>query len=394
MRIGTLALCALSAVTLAWMGTPTARAAEPAPVEELGVEGPPDMQVRLPGGPMPMRAHTDVGSVPIALSGYFWADTGYMKRTNARAGQYDSDVSYAQGRFVLAAEYYQEYSDMFATSKLELIGFVNEFTKSQFEAHVLDAYVMLGQRAWDVQVGRFLAWEVYHRGQGIELYTAEEAGALGGPALYWLDYTRGHKNEAGQLAFHLYPSDWLGIELAGVYGQESNQNNYGVRPVVDFHPGKLQLIAGFEYLTQQPQTTADKVEVTSMGFAAKLQYAFPYVTVGADVAHASVDYTDIQGLTDSDKTFVKTSVGGFVNVDFPVGSVGLGYHYTLQKNEQNEENTHQQLFASYLHKLPIEGLSLKLVYGFALAHIEDSDVGSSWENNMHSVRLRVAYDFR
>jgi len=349
---------------------------------------------RADDGEGPMRPHTEVGAIPIALSGYFWTDVGYMQRQNARAGQYDSDAAYAQGRFVLAAEYYAELSDLFAHSKVELIGFVNEFTKSQFEAHVLDAWVMFGQRLWDVQIGRFLAWEVYHRGQGIELFTAEEAGALGGPSLAWLELTRGYRNESGQLAVHLYPWRFLSFELAGVYGQESNQNNYGVRPVVDLHLGGFQMMGGFEYLTQQPQKSADKVEVTSMGFAGKLQYAFPYVTVGANVGWASVDYIDIQGLTDSDKTYDKLSVGGFADVDFGLGSVGLGFHYTRQENEQDEVNTHQQMFASYLHRLPVDGLSLKLVYGFALARIEDNDVGASWENTMHSVRLRVAYDFR
>ncbi|TNF38212.1 MAG: hypothetical protein EP329_01080 [Deltaproteobacteria bacterium] len=377
---------------LAWLGSGAAWAAEGAPAG--GATTTPGGADLTEAPPAPMRAHLEVGAVPIALSGYFWADTGYMMRENARAGQYDSDVAYAQGRFVLAAEYYTEIAAMFASSKVELIGFVNEFTKSQFEAHVLDAYVMLGQRAWDVQVGRFLAWEVYHRGQGIELFTAEEAGALGGPSLTWLELTRGYRNESGQLAFHVYPTDFLGVEVAGVYGQESNQNDYGVRPVIDFHVGDFKAIAGFEYLTQQPQTSADKVEVTSLGAAGMLRYAFPYVTVGADFGWSSVDYTDIQGLEDTDKTLHKLSVGGFADVDLGFGAIGLGFHYTAQKNEQKEENTHQQMFVSYLQRLPIEGLSLKLVYGYALAYIEDNDVGSSWENTMHSVRLRVAYDFQ
>jgi|GEM_PF-1685472 len=369
---------------------PTAAPSDPAPV----AASTPPSSVAAPSERAPMRPHTEVGSIPIALSGYFWTDTGYMIRENARAGQYDSDAAYAQGRFVLAAEYYQELADFFAMSKVELIGFVNEFTKSQFEAHVLDAYAMLGGRVWDVQIGRFLAWEVYSRGQGIELFTAEEAGALGGPALYWLDQTRGHKNEAGQLAFHLYPTEFLGIEIAGVYGQESNQNNFGVRPAVDFHMGGFKAMAGFEYLTQKPQTSADKVEVETMGFAARLQYTLSVFTLAANVGHQTADYTTIEGLDDTEKSFDKTSVGGFLDVDLGVGLAGVGFHYTTQKNDQGEENTHQQMFASYMHRLPIDGLSLKLVYGFALAYVEDADSGASWENNMHSVRLRVSYEFR
>ncbi|MCA9517843.1 MAG: hypothetical protein KC635_23045 [Myxococcales bacterium] len=367
---------------------------EEPPAAEPEVRAPHDADVP-PDLDAPKDGDVVILGVPLSFSGNFWTDVGFMKRLNERQGQYDQDATYMQGRFVLAAEHTSGLGDTYyATARVELLGFVNEFTKSQFEAHVQDAYVIAGSRLWDVQVGRFLAWEVYHRGQGIELYTAEEAGALEGPSLYWLQVTRGHRNEAGQLAFHLFPTDWLAFELAGVYGQESNQNNLGVRPVVALDFGRLDVKLGYEYLAQLPQTDADKVEVKTQGFAAMVSYAFPHLTLGADVGHASVDYTDIQGLTDGEKTFDKTSVGGFADIDFADSSIGLGYHFTMQENEQGEQNTHHQAFVTFLQHLPIPGLSVKLVYGFATAHIQDIDVGSEWDNTMHSVRLRVAYDFQ
>lgn len=348
--------------------------------------------------PLSPMAVTDRGqrlALPIELGGYFWVDTGYMARENAQAGQYDQDAYYMQGRFVLSAGFYRELGDLFATAKTELIGFVNEFTKSQFEAHVLDAYVQLGQRMWDIQVGRFLAWEVYHRGQGIELFTAEETGALGGPSLYWLQTTRGHKNEAGQAAIHVYPTDFLGFELAGVYGQEQNQNNLGLRPSVDLNYEGFRLMAGFEYFDQSPQTSADKVSLTQTGWAARLEYTLPEtLRVGANVAMSSVEATRIDGLDDAEKSTDTLSVGGYVDVDFWRSSLGLGYHYTSQSNKQGEDTAHHQAFVSYLVRLPIDGLALKAVYGYALADIEDIDIGSSWENSMHSFRLRIAYDFK
>lgn len=356
------------------------------PVVELGIH---------PLSPMAVKDREHRLSLPIELGGYFWVDTGYMVRDNAQAGQYDQDANYMQGRFVLSAEYYKELGGLFATAKTELIGFVNEFTKSQFEAHVLDAYVQIGQCMWDIQVGRFLAWEVYHRGQGIELFTAEETGALGGPALYWLQTTRGHKNEAGQAAFHLYPTEYLGFEVAGVYGQEQNQNNLGVRPSVDFNYEGFRLMAGFEYLDQSPQTTADKAELSQTGWAARLEYTVPEtLRVGANIAMSTIEATRIDGLEDAEKSADTMSVGGYVDVDFWRSSLGLGYHYTTHENKQGEANAHHQAFVSYLVRLPIDGLALKAVYGYALAEIEDIDIGSSWENTMHSFRLRIAYDFR
>lgn len=373
-------------------------------------------------GERPVRGDFPGLDLPIRLSGYFWTDTGYMRRTNAQPGQYDQDAAYMQGRFVLAATFEKTFKDYFAMARLELAGLVNEFVGGQYGApHVLDSYVKVGQRRWDVQLGRFLAWEVYYRGQGIELYTAEEAGALGAPTLYWLELTRGHMNGPGQAAAHFFPTDFLALEAAGVYGQESGQNYLGVRPAADLSFGGLRLIAGYEYLDQSPQISADKVEVTSQGWAARLQYSLapagsPWVrsppgttfseevgkgatgrvaVFGVEVAQTRVDATRIDGLVDAEKTLDKTTVGGFVDVDFWRNSIGIGYHRTEQKNEQGETNVQHQAFVSYLYRLPIEGLSVKAVYGFARGDIEDVDVGglSTWSNEMSSFRVRVRYDF-
>lgn len=348
-----------------------------------------------PSSPMKLGHRATRLSIPLDLSGYFWVDSGYMMRKNARAGQYDQDAMYMQGRFVLAADYYREWGDFYATARAEFIGFVNEFTKSQYEAHILDAYVQLGTKHWDVQIGRFLAWEVYYRGAGIELFTAEETGALGGPSLYWLQTVRGHRNESGQAALHFYPTDFLGIEIAGIYGQEQNQNNLGIRPSIDFRWEGLRVMAGYEYLDLAPQISADKVSFTQSGWAARLEYELPkLLRVGANVAQSTTEAIRIDGLPDADRSADTTSVGGYVDLDFWLSSLGLGYHYTAQTNKEGEDTSHHQAFVSYLVRLPLDGVSLKAVYGYALASIFDIDINSRWENEMHSFRLRVAYDFR
>jgi hypothetical protein len=92
--------------------------------------------------------------------------------------------------------------------------------------------------------------------------------------MYWLDLTRGRENGPGQAFAHVYPSRFLGLELAGVYGQESNQNHLGVRPSAYLNLGGLKVIGGWEYREQSPQTDADRVEVTSKGYAGRVQYSF------------------------------------------------------------------------------------------------------------------------
>lgn len=337
-------------------------------------------------------ADLELLGIGIDLGAYFWVDTGYLSRDNAQAGQYDQVANYMQGRFVFSAAFTKTFGDFYATARGELMGLVNEFAKSQYEPHTLDAFLRIGHQKWgDVTVGRFLGWEVYYRGQGIELFTAEEAGALGAPTLYLLDFTRGYRNESGQIAIHAYPFEGFGIEVAGVYGQESNQNNLGVRPVLSFEIGDFLAVAGYEYLKQSAQTEADKVDITSSGFAGRLQYTLGPVTFGANGSRAHIDYIDIQELVDTDRTLDRSSVGGFADIDFWNNSIGLGYHRTFQDNEQGESNTHDQLFVSYLYRLPIKGLSLKLVYGFASGHIEDIDTSSEWTNELHSIRVRALY---
>lgn len=334
---------------------------------------------------------------PIRFSGYLWNDTGYMRRTNAQSGQPDQDAAYMQGRFVLGGQYARAFGSVSALARVELMGLINELAKGTYEPHTLDAYLKVGQKWWDFQIGRFLAWEVYYRGQGIELYTAEEAGALQGTPMYLLDYTRGLLNEAGQAAVHFYSGKWLSFELAGAYGQQSNQNWYGGRPVVDVKLGGFELIGGAEILRQAPQTSADKVVTTSKGYAARLQYTLPFLVVGADGSRTAVDVTDIQGLTDTAKTLDKTSVGGFADITpFKSHLIGLGLHYTTQTNRRGENNTHVQSFVSWLYQLPIEGLSVKAVYGFARAHVQDftTTPRTEWDNNMNSVRVRILYEFR
>jgi hypothetical protein len=320
-----------------------------------------------------------------------------------------------QGRFVLGAQYYQEFKEKnFVLVKAAFIGFVNEFTKSQFEPRMEDVYIMVGQENWDVQIGRYLAWEVYYRGNGIELFTAEEAGAAGGPPIYWLQVTRGYRDESGQMAVHYYPwgagcqgarrymglcGGTFGIEVSSVYGQENNQNNWGVRPAIDLQYRGFQLMAGYEFLKLSPQTDASAAKSKFNGVAGRLQYAVDLVSVGAEASWSTQDRIDAQGQQDAERTLEPwMTIGGYLNFRKGIHWPGLGYHYTSEKNDQftstgqREHRTQQQGFVSYLIKLPVKGLALKFVYGFGVADLQDVDTNSEFRNVMQSGRIRIVYD--
>lgn len=349
---------------------------------------------REPGRPADEIDSPVVPGFPMRLSGYIWLDTGYMKQQNQQVGSYDKDVNYAQGRFVFGASYRRDMGPIFAEARAQFVAFDNEFTKSQYEPHTQDAFLRVGGRIWDIQIGRFLAWEPYYRGNGIDRYTAEENGAMGGPSMYRLDYALGYEDEPGQAAFHLYPTDWLAFELGGVYGQKSSQNDLGVRPVLALRRFGFLLMGGWEYVKQKPQDSSTKGKQTENGFAGRLAYTFAGTTLGVDLSRVSVDAWQIDGQVNAAGTFDKTSMGGYIESDFWNNVIGIGYHHTSSDNNKGETNRHHQAFLSYGYRLPVPGLMVSGVLGFARAALEDADAKSSWENDMTSFRVRLRYDFR
>lgn len=332
-------------------------------------------------------------NLPLRLDGRFWVDTGYMQQVNTEAGTFDKDAAYAQGRFVFGASYRHDLGKYFAEARLGLVGFDNEFTNSQYEPHTQDAFVRFGHRLWDVQVGRFLAWEPYYRGNGIEQFTAEEAGARSGPAMYRLEYGLGWKNETGQAAIHVYPASWAAFELATVYGQENQQNHVAVRPTLALRRFGVLLVAGYERYTRRPQDIQNKNEETVDGFAGRVQYTRFGTTIGVAASSGAVDTLEIDGITENGVD--RQTVGTFLESDFWNNVVGAGYHLTTEDNSLGEQR-HHQAFVSYLYRLPVKGLSVKAVAGFARAERENVTLTqrATFENDMKSLRVRVAYEFR
>jgi hypothetical protein len=354
-----------------------------------------------PAAPRPegeARGDTLLDRLPIQFGGYFWVDTGAMRQMPAVVGSWDKTALYMQGRFALSAMVERDFaSSFFGRAKVDFLGLVNEFANSQYEAHTLDAYVMVGEKQkWDVQVGRFLAWEVYRRGQGIELWTAEEAGVVTSPSLgmYWLQVARGYRNQTGQAAVHYYPTDFLGIEVSSIYGQvQSTSNNLGIRPVVDLTLGRFKAVVGAEYLSQFSQSVQDKGSEAQWGYAGRMEYRFPVVTLGVNYARGSINQIRPDETQETIASKELETFGGYSDIDFGPHSIGLGYHRTSDLNVRGEFRNQDQAFVSYLYNLPIKGLSAKVVVGTAQARVQNLDARTEYFPQMRSVRLRLAYDF-
>jgi hypothetical protein len=339
-----------------------------------------------------------LGRSALSLSGYFWGDMGYMITKNEQPGLYDQKAEYMQGRVVVRTEYTRILvGDLFATARAEIIAFENEYTKSTYEAHTLDAYVMVGQKKWDLQWGRFLPWEVYYRGLGIDLYTPEESGALGSlPPIYNVNFGWSRFNEPGQLALHFFPVKGLGIEVSGVYGQEgtSGINYNGVRPVIDWKLGGLELVVGGEYFKQSSQRSEFKVSQTQYGGGGRLQYTMPFLTAGVEGAYAHSEKINANEEKDGAQTFDRYSVGGWIDVYLFNDVLSLGLHHTADSRLNNDEPTQLQGYLALMHRLPVRGLSVKLVYGVARGVVDDATADAQFDNSMQSFRVRLQYLFQ
>ena len=416
----TLGAAALAALVLAFLPS-AARADDPAPgtvVEKPRHDNtPPDVTDTPPGdfGPVTNSIRrpayrnllgdtvipyldNGLGQSALRLSGYLWADLGYMASSNQQPGLYDQKASYMQGRFVFRAEYERFLvSDFFATARVEFIGMDNEYTKSTYEPHTLEMYAKIGQKHWDVQVGRFYPFMVYYRGLGVDLYTPEETGAAGSvPPIYHVNYAWGLQDEPGQVAVHLFPIDGLGIEVSGVYGQNgtSGLNTYAARPVVDWKQGGLEVVAGGEYFVQRPQRSEFKVQQTQYGFGGRAQYTFWLLTAGLEGSYAHSEKINIDETQDGQETYHRYTVGGWVDLYFWNDILSVGLHHTADSRLNGDKPTQQQGYVAFIHRLPLRGLSLKFVYGIGLGHVDDATSNAKFDNKEQSARVRLQYLFQ
>jgi hypothetical protein len=335
--------------------------------------------------------------IDLRIGGYFWLDSGFMQKENTQPSFPNRDQAYQQGRFGLLAAYEKSFDDVEVKAEVEFLGLENEFGGARYEAHVLSTYLQLGTKTWDVQIGRFLNPEVFYRGQGIELYTPDEFGADGGPQIYHLNEIRGFQDQPGQVAVHYRPHKNVGIELGGVYGFADTQNVYGVRPMVDVGVAGLRLFAGYELLRKPSNSDQFKeVHFDMNGYAARLQYSLPYVTVGVNYGRRTIEDFDNNGELKTTGSGDTISYGAFADVYLGSQTVlGGGYYETSFENriQVRETSTQKQGFVSAMYRLPWEGLSVKGVVGYARAEVKDPANAGEYQNDLTSFRVRVAYDF-
>ena len=393
-------------------------------VERLPGSAYPAAQVRgLTGGSLWLNMHGQqwpyYPKTGVGVSGSGWIDTSYEKITR---GNNHPDTTYwrPQGRFVLRVTPTYTRGDWFVQAQAELVANSDQTVNRPSVADVDDLWVRIGQwNAWDLQAGRYEAWELYHLGMGLDLNTFERLGADDrgnlGDAVQIYGTTFGYYRPSGvqNLALHAYPLNWSGgalrFEVLGQVGYENAQNAFGIRPSAILDLGILKLKGGGEYRTFHGSDSTVVQGVKSASLASQVERGgggsiqvvlAPYIEFGASGAIGLVDKTDTQGGNDTEASYTIKSVGGFLNASpFEDFLIGVGANRTTKvdlhrdMNGKVDEYGHTQAFVA-LQYLVMKQLYVKLVGSYAKSDFAKSfTTDPAFSNEMTGGRLRLMYLF-
>jgi len=384
-------------------GPPVTASAAPATqtlnIESMGPETFPGRMRGLSGGSLwlepsfhglqwPQNARTGLG-----LSGTFWVDGGYETIKRSSDTMPNSSLFVGQGRGLLRVTPAYVRDGFFIQGQAELVGNLCQ-TANMFNtvcgADALttdDLWIRFGQwNLWDVKVGRFEGWEVYHLGMGLDPNTLERMGArmfgvdsttgLEAPSFYGVNYLHDRPTDGlgvGYAALHAYATQWLRFEGLLKLGTDNYRNDvtstgitatgnpastyFGERLTAILDVGssefKFKLKIGGERQTRTPitqdiattpgsaPTTKDPVEQTVQeGLGASAQFViYPFIEFGLNGAIGRQVYTNSSGNSPSGPgyeaalplNYTTKSVGGFANLRLAdLWLAGLGLNFTEQ----------------------------------------------------------------
>lgn len=260
-----------------------------------------------------------------------------------------------------------------------------------------DLWIRVGHwNIWDLKVGRFEGWEIYHLGMGMDPYTLERMGAgmfgldtntnvnqtspqLEAPSLYGVNYLHDRPTDGlgvGYAALHAYATQWLRFEGLLKLGTDNYRNDvtstgitatgnpastyFGERLTAILDVGssefKFKLKIGGEYQTRTPITqdvatapgsaqasTKDPVEETIQeGVGASVQFViYPFIEFGLNGAIGRQVYTNPSGNSSVGpgyeaalpRNYTTKSAGGFANLRLAdLWMAGLGLNWTQQSD--------------------------------------------------------------
>ncbi len=342
----------------------------------------------------------------IGVSGYAWVDSGYERIERGSPTQQNINYLLQQGRVLLRVTPTYTDGSFFVQGQAELVANKDQSLRQPDVADTDDLWIKFGHwNKWDVQLGRYEGWEVYHMGMGLDLNTLEREGAsdeaFSVPGIYGVTFAFNRPASVGQGALHLYPTDYLRVELGTQFGNEFGSNTLAARPVGVFDVGWLKVKVGAEYKKRSDQKEDSQGNTKSRGAGAAVQLVLePRFEVGVNGAYGLVDRISQDGRIDEKGSNTTYSVGGFANArlaDPLVIGAGVNYtyledlHYDPMLDRVDKFNHVQTFFAAqYLFK---RQLYIKGVVAYAEGDFAPTFGEPVFENHMVSGRVRLMYLF-
>jgi hypothetical protein len=394
---------------------PAAPAAAPAPganfIERLPPSAYPEPVIRgLYGGSLWSTFHGQqwpyYPRTGIGVSGYAWLDSGYERINAPTIPQSTIKEVLQQGRFLLRVTPTYTSGTWFVQAQAELVANKDQTQTQPAVVDTDDFWIRVGQwQTWDLMVGRYEGFEVYHLGMGLDLNTEERRGAYdangGPPDLYGASFLFYRPGGPGNAALHLYPFRNLRIELLTQVGTDGGFNALGGRGAAVYDLGWLKLKGAYEYQLETSRIDGNKAEKQNRGGGGSVQFVLaPIVEFGLNVGYALVDVFDNVGTPDQGNSYTKYSFGAFANFQLMTDLLlGLG------ANDVQVTDTHQddqgnfgkfknlQTFAAVQYYLGRQ-LMIKVVGAYASADFEPSFPSiPKHTNSMYSGRIRLMYLF-
>jgi hypothetical protein len=419
---------------------PTVGEPQPVYVEHLGPGAYPGKLRGLYGGSMWLEPSFNGLQWPympksgVGVSGSIWVDSGYEKITRDAPQLSPTTMYLQQGRAVLRATPTYASGNFFIQGQVELVGNLCQAQGSTIcndagTFNTDDLWIRVGHwNVWDLKVGRFEGWELYHTGMGLDVNTLERLGAtniaitnapsnLDAPQFYGVNYLHDRPSAGmgvGYIALHAYPTQTLRFELLSELGTDNSRNNQGHnylggRPSAIFDLGWLKLKAGAEYekmtlgTSQHFDSTLgtmveSKFNQTRKGLGGSVQFVVdPFVEFGGSVGYGKQSSTSDTGIVDPKATTTTLSLGGFVNFrPANLWLLGAGVNWTTQSNSyyvsaDADFADHLQTFLAGQYLLARQ-LYIKAVIGYSRADFQPSDESIKiWSSYMYSGRVRLMY---
>lgn len=342
----------------------------------------------------------------IGVSGYAWVDTGYERIERGSPSQQNINYLLQQGRVLFRLTPTYTDGDFFVQGQAELVANKDQSLRQPDVADTDDLWIKIGTwGSWDVQLGRYEGWEVYHMGMGLDLNTLERQGAtdeaFSVPGIYGVTHAFDRPASVGQGALHLYPTEYLRFEIGTQFGNEFGSNTLAARPVGVLDLGWLKFKVGAEYKDRSDQKEGSQGNTVSRGVGAAAQLVVePRFELGVNGGYSLVDRIAPDGRVDEKGSNTSYSVGGFANARV-VGElmVGAGFNYTNLEDERFDPALgrvarfdHVQTFAAVQYVIRKQ-LYLKAVAAYADGGFSPTFGEPVFHNTMVSGRVRIMYLF-